>query len=93
MNEWINNPAMNTIDPIKLELIKTAARQTQGKSGKALAPVMLALITNANKKGIHFTAYEVSLIISVLKEGKPKEEQEQIENMLKMVTSYMKKGI
>ena len=49
MNEWINNPAMNTIDPIKLELIKTAARQTQGKSGKALAPVMLALITNANK--------------------------------------------
>ncbi|MCF2668916.1 MULTISPECIES: hypothetical protein [Lachnospiraceae] len=93
MNEWINNPAMNTIDPIKLELIKTAARQTQGKSGKALAPVMLALITNANKKGIHFTADEVSLIISVLKEGKPKEEQEQIENMLKMVTSYMKKGI
>ncbi len=93
MNEWINNPAMNTIDPIKLELIKTAARQTQGKSGKALAPVMLALITNANKKGIHFTADEVSLIISVLKEGKPKEEQEQIENMLKMVTSYIKKGI
>ena len=93
MNEWINNPAMNTIDPIKLELIKTAARQTQGKSGKALAPVMLALITNANKKGIHFTADEVSLIISVQKEGKPKEEQEQIENMLKMVTSYMKKGI
>ena len=93
MNEWINNPAMNTIDPIKLELIKTAARQTQGKSGKALAPVMLALITNANKKGIHFTADEVLLIISVLKEGKPKEEQEQIENMLKMVTSYMKKGI
>ena len=93
MNEWINNPEMNTIDPIKLELIKTAARQTQGKSGKALAPVMLALITNANKKGIHFTADEVSLIISVLKEGKPKEEQEQIENMLKMVTSYMKKGI
>lgn len=93
MNEWINNPAMNTIDPIKLELIKTAARQTQGKSGKALAPVMLALITNANKKGIHFTADEVSLIISVLKEGKPKEEQEQIENVLKMVTSYMKKGI
>ena len=93
MNEWINNPAMNTIDPIKLELIKTAARQTQGKSGKALAPVMLPLITNANKKGIHFTADEVSLIISVLKEGKPKEDQEQIENMLKMVTSYMKKGI
>ena len=53
---------------------------------------MMALITNANKKGIQFTPDEVSLIISIVKDGKPKEEQEQIENMIKMVTSYMKKG-
>ena len=55
MNEWMNHPAMKNIDPIKLELIKTAARQTEGKSGKALAPVMMALITNANKRGIRFS--------------------------------------
>ena len=93
MNEWMNHPAMKNIDPIKLELIKTAARQTEGKSGKALAPVMMALITNANKKGIRFSPDEVSLIISILKEGKSKEEQEQIEQMVKMVTTYMKKGV
>ena len=75
MNEWMNHPAMKNIDPIKLELIKTAARQTEGKSGKALAPVMMALITNANKRGIRFSPDEVSLIISILKEGKSKEEQ------------------
>ena len=93
MNEWMNHPAMKNIDPIKLELIKTAARQTEGKSGKALAPVMMALITNANKRGIRFSPDEVSLISSILKEGKSKEEQEQIEQMVKMVTTYMKKGI
>ena len=93
MNEWMNHPAMKNIDPIKLELIKTADRQTEGKSGKALAPVMMALITNANKRGIRFSPDEVSLIISILKEGKSKEEQEQIEQMVKMVTTYMKKGI
>lgn len=93
MNEWMNHPAMKNIDPIKLELIKIAARQTEGKSGKALAPVMMALITNANKKGIRFSPDEVSLIISILKEGKSKEEQEQIEQMVKMVTTYMKKGV
>ena len=93
MNEWMNHPAMKNIDPIKLELIKTAARQTEGKSGKALAPVMMALITNANKRGIRFSPDEVSLIISILEEGKSKEEQEQIEQMVKMVTTYMKKGI
>ena len=45
MNEWLNNPAMKNIDPVKLELIKAAAQQTEGKSGKSLAPVMMALIT------------------------------------------------
>lgn len=93
MNEWINHPAMKNIDPVKLELIKTAAKQTEGKSGKSMAPIMMALITSANKKGIQFTPDEVSLIISILKEGKSKEEQDQIEHMLKMVTSYMKNGL
>ena len=91
MNEWMNNPAMQSIDPIKMELIRTAASQTQGKTGKALAPVMMALITNANKKGIQFTPDEFSLILSVLKEGKSKEETDQIENMVRMVSSYMRK--
>ena len=92
MNEWLNHPAMENIDPIKLELIKAAAKQTEGKTGKSLAPIMMALITNANKKGIQFSSDEVSLIVSILKEGKPKEEQDQMENMIKMVASYMKKG-
>ena len=75
MNEWMNNPAMQNIDPIKLELIKSAAKQTNGKSGQTLAPVMMALITSANKKGIRLS----------------KEEQAQIENMAKMVSSRLKK--
>ena len=36
MNEWMNNPAMQNMDPIKMELIRTAAAQTQGKSGKEI---------------------------------------------------------
>ncbi len=91
MNEWLNHPAMKNMDPVKLELIKNAAMKTEGKSGKALAPVMMALITGAQKKGIRFSPDEMSLVISILKEGKPKEEQDQIENMVKMVMTYMKK--
>ena len=91
MNEWMNHPSMQNMDPMKMELIRTAAEQTQGKSGKSLAPIMMALITNANKKGIQFTPDEFSLVLSVLKDGKSKEEQDQIENMVRMVSSYMKK--
>ena len=91
MNEWMNHPDMQNMDPMKMELIRTAAAQTKGKSGKSLAPVMMALITNANKKGIQFTPDEFSLVLSVLKDGKSKEEQDQIEGMVRMVSSYMKK--
>lgn len=82
---------MKNIDPVKLELIQMAASQTSGKSGRDLAPVMLALITNANKKGISFTGDEMSLILEILKEGKSKQEQAQIDQTINMVSSIMKK--
>lgn len=81
---------MKEIDPIKRELIKTAASKTQGKTGKALAPVLMALITNARKNNIKFTSEEMALVLEVLKDGKAKEEQLQIDQMVKMVQRYMK---
>ncbi len=72
MNDWMNNPAMKNIDPIKLELIKTAASKTSGKSGKELAPIMMALISGANKQGIRFTPEEMTLILDILKTEKAK---------------------
>ena len=58
------------MDPIKLELIKMAAAQTAGKSGKDLAPILFALITNAGKHNIQFSPEEITLILDLLKEGK-----------------------
>lgn len=91
MNEWMNNPAMKNIDPIKLELIQMAASQTAGKSGRDLAPIMMALITNANKKGISFSGDEMSLILEIMKDGKSQDEQAQIDRTINMVSSFMKK--
>lgn len=90
MNEWMNHPNLKNMDPVKFELIKLAAKQTAGKSGRSLAPVMMALITSANKRGIQFTPQEMSLILDILKEGRPKEEQDQIDQMVQMVRSHMK---
>ena len=87
----MNHPAMQNIEPAKLELIKMAASQTAGKSGKDLAPIMLALVTNANKKGIRFSSDEVTLILEMFKQGKSKEEQEQIDRTLKIASSMLKK--
>ena len=89
--EWMNNPAMKNIDPAKLELIRMAASKTSGKTGKDLAPVMLALITSANRQGIQFTPDEVTLILEILKQGKSKEEQEQIDRTVRMTSSIFQK--
>ena len=89
-NSWMDHPAINGMDPVKLELIRLAAKQTAGKSGRSLAPVMMALITSANKKGIQFTPQEMSLILDILKEGRPAKEQEQIDQMVQMVRTHMK---
>ena len=91
MNEWMNNPQLKNIDPIKLELIHLAAAQTQGKTGKDMAPIMMALITTANKKGIRFTSEEISLILDILKEGKSKEEQAQIDRTIQMIQGLVRK--
>ena len=82
---------LKNMDPVKLELIRSAASKTKGKRGKALAPVMMALITSANKKGIRFTPDEMTMIISILKEGKSEEEQARIDQMLKMMHGMLKK--
>ena len=68
-----------------------AAERTSGKSGRDLAPVMLALITSANKQGVHFSPDEVSLILEIFKKGKTKEEQEQIDRTVRMTSSILQK--
>ncbi len=89
-NEWMNHPDLKNMDPVKLELIRTAATQTQGKEGKDLAPILFALITNAKKKHIQFAPEEFTIILEILKEGKTKEEIAQIDKTVSMMRSLLK---
>ena len=91
--DWINNPLLKDLDPIKLELIKTAASQTAGKSGNSLAPILMSLITSANRKGIRFSTDEITLILNILKEGKSPKEQMQIDQTVQMVSSMIAKNM
>lgn len=90
--DWMNNPLLKDMDPIKLELIKTAALQTAGKSGNSLAPVLMSLITSANRKGIRFSTDEITMILNILKEGKSPQEQMQIDQTVQMVSSMIAKN-
>lgn len=89
MIDWINDPALKDMEPAKLELFKLAASQVAGKSGNAMAPIMMSLITNANKKGIRFTPDEIALILKLMKQGKSPVEQQNIDKTVQMVQMMM----
>lgn len=78
------------MDPAKQKLIQMAASQTKGKKQSDLAPILFSLITNANKQGIKFSKDEFTIIMQVLKEGKTKKEQSQIDQTVNMVRSLLK---
>lgn len=90
MDNWLNHPGLKNIDPLKLELIKKAASSTRGKTGNALAPVLLSLITTANQKNIHFSPEEIGIIMEIMKDGKSSAEQAQIDKTAQMVQQILK---
>lgn len=92
MMDWLNNPALQNIDPLKKELFKQAAAKVNGKQGNSMASVLMAMISSANKQGIRFTPDEIALILDIMKQGKSKQEQQQIDQMVKMVSQMAKKG-
>ena len=76
-NEWMNHPDLKNLDPIKLQLIRTAAANAGNKTGKDLAPVMM-------------TPDEFSLILEILKDGKSDQAKQNIDQMVQMVKGYIK---
>ena len=91
MNEWLNHPLLQNMDPIKLELFQRAAKQTQGKSGKDMVPIMMALITSAQRNRIQFSPEEMNLILEILKEGKSEKERSDIDRTIQMVGNMVRK--
>lgn len=91
MIDWIDDPMLQNMDPLKIELIKTAASQVDGKSSKSLPPILMSLIMSANRKGIRFSSEEMTLILTILKQGKTEHEQKQIDKTVEMVSAMMTK--
>ena len=92
MLDWINDPLLKDMDPIKKELFMTAASQIAGKSGNAMATMMMQLIMNARRKGIQFSPVEMNLILQVLKQDKSPAEQQNIDKTVQLVTKMMRKN-
>ena len=87
----MDHPAMNGMDPVKLELIRLAAKQNRRQKRKITGSCDDGTHHQRKpKKGSSSLRREMSLILDILKEGRPAKEQEQIDQMVQMVRTHMK---
>lgn len=90
MDDWMNNPKLNEMDPLKVELMKTIAAQSKGKKMNEMAPLLMAAVQKANAQGVSFTPGEFELVVEIMKSGKPAEEQKKIDSFVRMAQTMMK---
>ena len=89
---WMNNDALQGIDPAKLQMLSQLASQgqQQAKSQSDVMPFLMMAANSSKEKGLQFSGQEMEMIIEVLKMGKSPQEIAQMDKML-MLLKMMKR--
>lgn len=89
-DSWMNNPALNNIDPVKLQLLSSMANEASAKSTNEMLPFFLSAMNQANEKGVAFSAPEKELLMNILMEKLSPEEKKKAETIIKMTSAFHK---
>ena len=91
--DLLNNPQLQqNISPEKLQLLMELA--TNNSSNTSNPPAMAESLKNASenvkKQGMNFSSGERDLIIEVLKQGMPPQEQKKVELLMQMMKNMQR---
>jgi len=92
MDNWMNNPLLQNMDPAKLQMLSALASEGAGKSKNEMLPFFMSAMSNASKKGIDFNADERALLVNVLMQNLPPAEKKKAETILQMTSAFQKKS-
>lgn len=81
-NSWASNPALNQIDPGKLQMLMSMADQARGKSQADLLPFLMSM---GGSGKLNFSPDEMDTIIGVMKLGRSPQEIRKIDRMCAML--------
>ncbi|MBQ4563132.1 MAG: hypothetical protein IJA58_01480 [Lachnospiraceae bacterium] len=88
---WKSHPTLKKMDASKLDWLEKLADQTAKQKPDNILPFLLAVNSNAKKKGIHFTDEETDVILCVLRENLTPEEQKRVDSLRQMLAGITKK--
>ena len=87
-NSWLKNPALNHIDPDKLQMLASLADQAQGKNQNELFSFLMSLSSHNSATAPSFDASEMDAIINVLKTGKSPQEIQRIDKLCALMKQF-----
>lgn len=90
-NSWMNDPSLQNIDPVKLQMLSNIANGANGKTPNELLPFFLSSMRQANDQGITFSSPEKDLLLNILMQKLSPTERQKAETILKMAASFQKK--
>ncbi len=82
-----NNPALQGMDPQKLQFILSFLQKDKPADMKSAMPFLLANMNLARKQNLRFSRPEIQLISEILSKDLPPAEQERVQKMLAMMQS------
>lgn len=80
--EWMNDPLVKDIEEKKLHFLSNLVLGGKGKSQKEMLPFIMQQMKQAKAEKISFSAAEVSLVVTAIKNHSTPEELEQIEKIM-----------
>lgn len=89
-NSWMNDPALNNIDPVKLQILSSMANEASAKSTNEMLPFFMSAMNQANEKGVTFTSPEKQLLMNILMQKLSPEEKKKAETVIKMTSAFNK---
>ena len=85
---WTKDPSLAGLDPAKLAMLNSFARQGAGKNPQELLPLLMAAASQSRAKGTRFSREEMDAIIQVLKAGKSPEETARMDKIIQMMKMF-----
>lgn len=86
MNEqWRMNPAVQNIDPKKIEIMELLVNQSRGKNMEDILPDLMAASSRLAEQGIAFTNEETGIIIDALSETMTVQERQRLEMVRNLI--------
>lgn len=90
--DFLNNPQLQNISPEKLQLLMNLAQNNSANTSnpKDMAESIKNASETVKKEGVNFSSAERDMIIEVLKQSMPPQEQKKIDLLMQMMKNMRK---